>query len=245
MSMVDLHNHILPGVDDGARDLDDALTMARQAVAQGTSIMAATPHRYYQSSEMHGSVVEDAVHRLQRSLDRHQIPLRIVAGIELPMKPDTLDLLRDGRLIPIGGHRGKFVLIEPPFNNIPPTAIPLLEGIQSLRMTPIVAHPERNSEIQRDLTFLETCAERGMILQVTAGAVIGKFGPKPEACAREIVQRRDWKIILASDAHDTFDRTPGDMSAAVARIAEWINDEPAARHMATTLPHSLIPPGPG
>ena len=239
--MVDLHNHILPGVDDGARDLEEALTMARQAVAVGTTIMAATPHRLHAGHEQLRPMIEAGVAELQGNLDRRTIPLRLVAGIELPMRLDSAEKLQAGELIPLGGRDGKYVLIEPPFDRIPALALTVLESILDLGMIPLIAHPERNAELQRSLVFLETCASRGMPLQITAGSILGKFGPAPQACAKAIAMRRDWISIISSDAHDPRDRTPGDMRLAVEMVAGWIGDEAAAMKMADDLPRSFLP----
>src|SRR5215471_7063685 len=97
--MIDLHNHILAGVDDGAHDLEEALTMARQAVDAGTSILAATPHRIWDERDISAEQVAWHVQRLQGELDRREIPLKIAAGCELTMKPDTLERLLDGTLM--------------------------------------------------------------------------------------------------------------------------------------------------
>jgi len=239
--MVDLHNHILPGVDDGARNLSEALEMARQAVAQGTTILAATPHRFARGNEQRGPAVIEKVERLQRSLDTSGIELEIVPGIEIPMRPDTIDALRRSSLIPLGGTTGRYLLMEPPFDRIPVHAMPLLESLMRMRYIPIIAHPERNGEIQRDITFLEQCAERGMVIQLTAGSILGKFGHVARRSAKEIALRRDWQVIIASDAHETGDRTTGDLRNAMLLVAEWTGDETAAQRMVDDLPRSLLP----
>jgi protein-tyrosine phosphatase len=239
--MIDLHNHILPCVDDGARDIDEAMAMARQAVSQGTTILAATPHRFHGGREQVAEFIETAVAGLQNHIYKNKIPLRIIAGVEAPMRPDTAEMIKRGTLIALGGSAGRHVLIEPPFDRIPSNALQILESILELRYVPLLAHPERNAEIQKSLAFLETCAGLGIPMQVTAGAIVGKFGAKPQRCAQEIVRNLDWKIVIASDAHDMLDRTPADMTEAVETVAEWIGDHDAALRMAVDNPRSLLP----
>jgi protein-tyrosine phosphatase len=239
--MIDLHNHILPGVDDGARDLAEALAMARMAVEQGTSIMAATPHRFHGGHEQLADRIESEITQLQRALDAHAIPLKIVPGVELQMRRDCARGLIAGYLLPLGGAGGKHVLVEPPFDRIPASSIPVLESILEIGFTPVLAHPERNSEIQKSLAFVEMCVSRGMPIQLTAGSIVGKFGPKPFECAKAISAHRDWPIVIASDAHDAIDRTPSDMREAVNIVAAWIGDEAAAMRMVDDLPRSLLP----
>jgi protein-tyrosine phosphatase len=239
--MIDLHNHILPCIDDGARDLEEALTMARQAIAQGTTVMAATPHRFHSGREHLGPFIEKAVAGLQLHLDKKKIPLKIVPGVELPMRPDTAQMLVSGALIPLGGAGGKYVLVEPPFDRIPSTALRLLESILDLGLIAIIAHPERNSEVQKSLAFLDTCAALGLPIQITAGSIVGKFGPRPQRCAKEIAAHLDWRVFISSDAHDAFDRTPGHMREAVETVADWIGDEAAARRMVDEIPRGLLP----
>jgi protein-tyrosine phosphatase len=238
--MIDLHNHILPGIDDGAHDLEEALTMARQAVGVGTTVMAATPHRFAYGHEITASIVFEHVEELQRNLDEHQIPLRIVPGIELGMRPDLAEALANGTVMPLGGRDGKYALIEPPFDRIPGTALPALESVLALGLTPILAHPERNAEVQDHLAFLETCAALGVFIQITAGSIVGKFGERAQKAAQKIALQRDWKIIIASDAHDQHERTPSDMPEAVSLVAKWIGDAKAARAMVEDVPLSLI-----
>jgi protein-tyrosine phosphatase len=239
--MYDLHNHILPGIDDGASDLQESLIMARTAVSVGTTVMAATPHRFYQGREMTVERVEESVQVLQSQLDTQNVPLRIVPGVEIGMRPDTVDALRAGRLSRIGGQKGKFALIEPPFEELPDFCWPIIEGVLALSITPILAHPERNATIQKDLAFPGQCAARGVIIQLTAGSIVGKFGAKAQACAQRIALNRGWKIIIGSDAHDAYDRTPGDLADAADRVAGWIGDASAARVMVDDLPASLLP----
>ncbi|HEX5324394.1 MAG TPA: CpsB/CapC family capsule biosynthesis tyrosine phosphatase [Capsulimonadaceae bacterium] len=240
--MIDLHNHILPGVDDGAHNLEEALDMARQAVAAGTTILAATPHRFWRGQEIKADQVDWHVQRLQGELDRREIALRLAPGCEINMTPDPVEPLRNSQLMPLGGRQSRSVLIEPPFDRIPGHALRLLDELAGLGFTLVLAHPERNSELQRDLSFVEACAAKGVILQLTSGSILGHFGRDPRVAANAIALHTDWKVIIASDAHWSHDRTPALLGAARNQVAAWIGDEAAATRMVEDLPRSLIPP---
>jgi protein-tyrosine phosphatase len=240
--MIDLHNHILPGVDDGAHNLEEALEMARQAVAVGTTVLAATPHRFWRGQEATSDRVAWHVERLQGELDRRKIPLRLVGGCEIPLNPDPTEPLQSELLMPLGGPQSKTLLVEPPFDRIPGNALRLLGELQQLGYTLVLAHPERNSEVQHDLSFVEACAEIGVILQLTTGSILGHFGRDPRVAANSIALRTDWKVIISSDAHWSHDRTPALMGQAREVVAEWVGDEAIANRMVDVLPRSLIPP---
>ncbi len=137
------------------------------------------------------------------------------------------------------------VLIEPPFNQIPASALPLLKSLQDDGYLPLIAHPERNSEVQRDLAFVETCAALGMAIQLTAGSILGKFGPRAEAAAKRIATRRGWTTVIASDAHEQHERTPGDMRLAASKVSLWLGGDDEAQTTAERMvkgtPESFLP----
>lgn len=238
--MIDLHSHILPGVDDGAHDLDEALTMAQMAVDTGTRVIAATPHRFWRGHDISADNIAWHVERLQGEMDRRGIPLRIVPGCEIPTWPDPLEKIDDGHLMRLGGPESTTVLIEPPFDRIPGNALRLLEALMEQGLTPVLAHPERNSEIQDDIGFLGACAQIGVVIQLTAGSLLGHFGREPRIAASAILQHTDWRIILASDCHWSHDRVPTALSPARDIAAEWLGDEAAANRMVEDLPAQLI-----
>jgi protein-tyrosine phosphatase len=158
----------------------------------------------------------------------------------MTMRDDIVGQLKSGRMIPVGGPECKAVLIEPPFDHIPASALDLLKSIQDAGYTPILAHPERNKDIQNGHEFVSQCVELGIVIQVTAGSVLGGFGPLAESAARAIVSHTDWPIILASDAHWPFERTPGDLKRAMQTVGEWIGSEELARKMVEDRPKGLV-----
>jgi protein-tyrosine phosphatase len=241
-TMIDLHNHILPALDDGARDLDEALTMAKMAVDSGIAIMAATPHRFFRGREITAAAVMAQLDDLQCELDSRSIALRLAPGSEMPIVPDLLEGICSRRLLRLGGPTGTHALIETPFDRVPPNALPILRQIANAGIGIVLAHPERNDEVQRDLAFIESCASLGAVLQITSGSVLGRFGPLALATAKAMVCRSDWRVIIASDAHWAHDRAPDHLRAAVEAVGRWLGDPERAEWMVNQGPASCLPP---
>jgi protein-tyrosine phosphatase len=202
--------------------------------------MAATPHRFHGGNENIGMDIVRRTSELQAWFDSENIALHLVPGVELTMRDDIVEQLKSGRMIPIGGPGGKAVLVEPPFVDIPHDALDLMKSIQAEGYKPILAHPERNRDIQHGHDFPKQCAELGIVLQVTAGSILGNFGPQAQSAAKNIVQHADWEVILASDAHWPYDRTPGDLNKARIVVSQWIENEELAMKMVVERPKGLV-----
>ena len=237
---VDIHNHILPGVDDGARNLDEALDMARIAVLDGADVMVATPHRIWSSRpDAPPRWVREHAAALQEALDANGIALRVLPGVEIPVAMRVSDELAAGTLLTLG-DTGKTALIEPPFDHIPDFAFEALRQVRERGFGVVLAHPERNSEIQKDLAFVERCCELGIVLQLTSGSLIGKFGSASKRAAEAILRHASrWEIVIASDTHDLERRTPGDMTRA-RDAAALIAGSAEAQEMVDGRPRRIL-----
>ena len=235
--MIDLHCHILPGTDDGAEDIDESLDMARVAAADGIHTLVATPHVGNGVYAPTPENVDDAVAVLQRVLNQHRIPLKIIAGAEMHLRPGLRDLYRSGRGPTIGGN-GRFMLLELPVHAVPPGASELIFSFKMDGITPILAHPERNTAIQQDPDILLQLVETGALVQVTAMSVTGAFGSRAGACAARLLKRRLVHVI-ASDAHDADYRRPA-LTAAVAAAAEILGDRTQALDLVTRIPQHIL-----
>lgn len=222
--MIDLHSHILPGLDDGARDIPEALAMAEKAAADGIAGMVCTPHAfpevYFPTQERIREVFDEFKARLAGT----RIPLDLYLGNDIHLVPETLDWLKSGRVMTING--GRYCLVEPPefFR-----ADELEHSLFALRregFRPIVTHPERYGAFLDDPGLLDRLAEQGNLLQVTAGSLRGRFGQRAQAFTQRMARRRLIHIV-ASDAHSPRRRHPG-LRKAAAVLAEWVGDEEAA-----------------
>jgi protein-tyrosine phosphatase len=219
--VIDLHSHILPGVDDGAADLQDALSMAFFAAADGVETLVATPHA---SAERPRADLAARVADLQAALDAESLPLRVLTGAEIALSPGVPAKLADRLLPTLAGSR--YALVELPFAVLPPHVDQVLFEMQLAGFTPVMAHVERYRYVQSSIERLQEWSARGVILQVNASSLRGDFGPRPREAAEAIV-RRAWPAVLASDAHDTLRRRP-ELAFARALVAALAGDARAA-----------------
>lgn len=203
--MIDLHCHILPDIDDGARSMEDSLAMAEAAVAEGITHILATPHHMNGKFENRKSEIILAVDALQEKLDAHSIDLTIYPGQEVRLYGEFLeDVKKDEILFTDEGNH--YVLIEFPTMSIPHFAESFFFQIQQHGITPVIVHPERNQEIIDNPNKLLEFVERGVLAQVTASSYVGVFGKKVAELSHQLIEA-NLVHILASDAHNTRGRS--------------------------------------
>ena len=161
--MIDIHAHILPGIDDGAEDLDSALEMAALAAKSGVSILAVTPHcvEYAQQKNLWDRDLQQQIRQFREAVEQAGIPLQIVPGMEIFGTQRVPELLREGKMIGLNGSR--YPLIEFSFYHFGAQATDILEEILDLGMRPVVAHPERYDYVQRDPAILNLWVQMGCL----------------------------------------------------------------------------------
>ena len=233
--MIDLHSHILPGVDDGAADLQTSLAMARAYVADGVAIVACTPHILPGVYANSGPSIRSAVAELQAELDRAGIALRLVAGADVHITPGWVDGLRRGDLLSIADSR--YVLVELPRHVAPPRFEAALFDLVSAGYVPILTHPERLLWLSARYDCVARLVAAGVWVQVTAGALAGHFGAR----VREIAERLldDGLVhILATDAHGDVRRRP-DLRAGFALAGSRVGQR-SAWELVATRPRGVI-----
>lgn len=196
--MIDIHSHILPGLDDGAADLSQAVEMAQLAVAEGIHTIIATPHHRNGRYDNPAQVVEKAVARLVEELKGRQIALTVLPGQEVRSYRELLPGIEAGEVM--GLHRTKYLLLELPSRGIPEQLDADLHELGVMGIVPIIAHPERNREIVANPDRLLAMIERGALSQVTAHSLNGGFGARVQRDALELCRRRLVHFV-ASDAH--------------------------------------------
>jgi protein-tyrosine phosphatase len=203
--MIDLHSHVLPGIDDGPATLEGSLALARAAVARGTSTLVATPHIDH-SFGIAPRTVAPAVRALRSELSRAQIPLDVLAGGEIAIS--RLAELSDDDLRVVCLGEGPYLLVESPHVPTAGTIEPALFDLQIRGFGVLLAHPERSPVFLRDRERLRTLVQQGALCSITAGSLAGKFGRTVRAYALELLQ--DGLVHdVASDAHDDTRRVPG------------------------------------
>lgn len=233
--MIDLHCHILPGVDDGPSRVEDSVDMARVAVQDGVRTIVATPHGAQWVYTGNAIETEHRVEALKWELSRQALELDLVHGLEVYLSHETASLHSEGRVFGLNG--GRYLLIEFPVNVVPPFTEQVLFELQLRQVVPVIAHPERNQEIAARPKLLRRLVSRGMLAQVTAGSLTGYFGSATRRTAEAMLQ--DGLVhIIASDAHSANGRSPS-LSGAVRRASELIGDE-AARAMVTGTPAAIL-----
>jgi protein-tyrosine phosphatase len=233
--MIDLHHHLLPGIDDGAPDLDTALAMARIAVADGIHTVACTPHIYPGLYENHGAGIRAATAALAARLREADIPLTLTCGADAHLVPDMLPRLRAGLIPTIAGSR--YLLLEPPHHVAPPRFEDAVFQLMAGGYVPIITHPERLSWIETHHAVFGRLVHAGAWMQVTAGSLTGRFGRRALYWAERMLDDRQVHL-LATDAHDERHRAPRlaeGRDAAAARLGDA-----AAIDMVLTRPRGIL-----
>ena len=235
--MIDLHCHILPGVDDGASDLTESIDMARLAIADGIHTVVATPHSLNDVYYNPLAKVLDVVGSLNDVLKTDGLELKICPGSDAHICSRMVERIaaEDAATINL---TGRYILAEFPSQVIPADSRNELFRLKLNNITPIITHPERNLVFQHKLDFLYDLVEMGALIQITAMSVTGELGEEAMTCSHELLKRRLVHVI-ASDAHSPRHRPPI-LSHAVEAAAHVIGDEKAARAMVTEWPAAIL-----
>ncbi len=233
--LTDLHCHMLPGIDDGAREMDQSLAMARIAVADGISTTVVTPHHLNGVYSNPAQRIRSGIEQLNEALQKAGIGLNILPGCELHLTPELPAELDRGTALTIA-NQGKAALVELPVHTVPMGAEHLLEQLLAMGLTPVIAHPERNSELRRTPQRLGEWVQMGCLGQVTVQSCTGRFGEGVQQAARFMVQN-GYIHVAASDAHRDRRRVP-QLTPAREPISKWTSPE-AARAIIETYPTDL------
>lgn len=202
--MIDLHCHILPAVDDGAKTIEDSLDMARMAVEEGITHILATPHHHAHGWYNPKKNVEELVNEVQSAIDNENIPLTVFPGQEVRLYGDIIKDIEAGEIQFID-EASQYLLIEFPSNSVPSYSERLFYELQAMGIRPIVVHPERNQAIQKDPEILKNLVDKGALSQLTAASYIGAFGREAEKLSKDLINA-NLIHYFASDAHNTTNR---------------------------------------
>jgi protein-tyrosine phosphatase len=239
--MIDIHSHILPGLDDGARDWDEALKMARLAVSDGIRVMVATPHLFQ------GRTVDlqklNPKHSILRRLEEFRekladqgIDLEVLPGCDVPVCHEAIKLLEEDSLLTVNDGK-RYLLLELPDTTFPPALEDLCFRLRSENLTPIITHPERHFIIQERPDKLARLVNLGCLAQLTASSLLGGFGRHVARISRGLV-KKGLIHLLASDAHSPGRRPPV-LSPAVAELARLLGRD-RAQAMVDQVPEKII-----
>ncbi|MCI0339365.1 MAG: tyrosine protein phosphatase [Acidobacteria bacterium] len=233
-SMVDIHCHILPETDDGAVSLEESVAMARAAAADGIKTIIATPHMF---DGVHETPDKETIRRrIGVVMEACGGCVNIVPGGEVRYSYEIFQETSDpGTRIKLNGT--SYMLLEFPFQAVPPNIEMTIFQILNAGITPVIAHPERNRRIQEQPGILADLVERGAFAQIDAGSLTKSFGPEAYHTAKKIIEA-GLSHFIATDAHHQDRRRPV-LSAAAKIAAEWGGEE-YARAMVEDNPEALI-----
>lgn len=233
--LIDLHCHLLPGIDDGAPDLETSLEMARIAVDDGIQVIACTPHIYPGLYENNGPDIIRRVGVLQRDLDEAGIPLKLYAGCDAHLTPTMVPELKSGHIPTLAESR--YFLFEPPHHVAPPRMDEVVFATMAAGYMPIITHPERLSWIESHYEMMKQLARQGAWMQLTAGSITGRFGKRPQYWSERMLDE-GLVHLVATDAHNLRNRKPL-MADATRMVADRLGEK-AARDMVLTRPLMVL-----
>lgn len=237
-TMIDVHCHFLPDIDDGPKELATSLEMARMAVADGIYYAVMTPHIAPGEFANDRPRIRKAYESFRQALKNANVPLRIGMAAEVRLDFEIVPMLGRDEIPYLGWHNGEqILLLEFPHSHIPAGAPRFVERLLKQKIRPIIAHPERNRDVLRDIDKIAPFVSMGCYLQLTAGSLTGAFGRGPRKRARQLLER-DVLKVLATDAHNLKLRRPM-LSAGVDAAAQVIG-RPAAEDLVYKNPMSIV-----
>ncbi len=248
--MIDLHCHLLPGIDDGPQTVEGSLALARVAAELGTRTIVATPHvswRYGNDS----ATIARLASEIGTAVSEAGLELEVVAGAEVAMTRVPELSAEERSALLLGG--GPWLLLECPFSSVLSGLEQLVLELEAEGHRVLLAHPERCQAFHRDTELLETLVRDGVLVSITAGSLIGSFGDRVRRFALELVEA-ELVHNVASDAHDAVNRPPSIAreleQAGLGALAGWLTEEvPAAllvgERQIPRRPRVLVAPGEG
>lgn len=219
--MIDIHHHLLPGFDDGAQDMETSLDMARIAVADGITHVVCTPHANNQYNYELGAI-KRRIAELQQRIEAEGIALKLGRGCDFHLTYENIQQAKkDPSYFSVNGLG--YLLVEIPDYGLPQGLTDTFYQLQLAGLTPILTHPERNPTLQGDSSRMLHWMRGGLLIQVTAGSVLGLMGRSAQKMAHRLLEKR-WVHFIATDAHNTATRAPR-MREARDVIAEKYDPE--------------------
>lgn len=235
--IIDLHTHILPGVDDGAKDWEESLRMCTLAQKEGISIVAATPHIMPGTYDNDREKILQATGKLKEKLRKEKINLRVVPGAEIRLSPDIIKKLEDKTLVTIN-DRGRFILLEFPLQWIPPFTKDLVFQLQLEEVTPVISHPERNLKVAQKPNLVYQLIKQGALIQISSPSILGHFGGKIGKLCEKLT-KHNLVHLVASDIHSP---SKFFLQESLETVSDWVGEERALK-LFTENPQKILKSG--
>ena len=200
MVMVDLHCHLLPGIDDGSKSMEISLRLAREATENGVTHALLTPHHMNGHYVNHKQDVIQRTKEFQKHINDHGIPLTVFPGQEVRINGQLLEALDKDDIL-FADTAGKYMMLEFPDDDVPHYTNQMIFDLQQRGIIPVIVHPERNTKIMAEPDLIYHLLEKGCLSQITASSYVGTFGKKVENFSRQLIEAGQG-YVFASDAHD-------------------------------------------
>ncbi len=234
--MIDLHCHILPGIDDGPELLDESIEMCRIAANDGISKLVCTPHHVVGKYANTREKILSCVAELQASINSKHIPLILYPGCEIRLDPNLVEDIKTGKLLTMNDS-GRYIILELPNEALPTNIEEIISSLIFSGIIPIVCHPERNHAIQNDPEILYQLVQLGALAQLTASSLTGRVGSRIEKFSALLLEHK-LAHMLATDAHSSKQRRPT-LSKGLKRLKEVVGEK-AAMDMIETIPEKIL-----
>ena len=222
--MIDIHSHILPNIDDGAKNLEESLVLAQFAVDNGITHSVLTPHIHEGRYENDLDNIKKSFIEFKKALIKHNINLKIAFSAEVRISYQMLEMITAEKLPFLGQYKdNKLLLLEMPHSHILPGSENLIDWLIQHHIRPIIVHPERNKEMMADYNKILPLLRKGCLLQLTAASIAGKFGKQCFDFSKYLV-KKNWVNYIATDAHNLQHRPP-DMKQCLPNLIKWVGQE--------------------
>ncbi|MEA1927045.1 MAG: CpsB/CapC family capsule biosynthesis tyrosine phosphatase [Thermodesulfobacteriota bacterium] len=234
--MIDLHCHILPGIDDGPKLLDESIEMCRIAVNDGISKVVCTPHYVAGKYNNNRKKIIKCVKKLQVSIDSEQIPLTLTPGSEIRLDLNLIEKIKAGELMTMNDS-GRYIILELLDEALPQNMEEIISTLIFAGIIPIIAHPERNSAIRRNPEIIYQLVQLGALAQLTASSLTGRFGSRIEKFSVFLLEH-NLVHMLVTDAHSSSQRRPV-LSRGLKRLKAIVGEK-TAMEMVETIPEKIL-----
>jgi len=235
--MIDIHAHVLPGIDDGAKDMDEALALLRLAVADGVTRMVVTPHLHIGRFNNFNRNISNEFDVLLQAVNEHNINIELAYAAEIRLDSEIIPLLSGDKLPLYGEYNNKrYMLLELPHSHIPAGCDMLVKYLLRKNIIPVIAHPERNRDLLKDPRKIAPFVRLGCWFQLTASSIEGKFGDECRSLAMQYLEQ-DIIHVVASDTH-SVKRRPPELSRAKDIITTAFG-EPRAQALFIDNPYNI------
>jgi protein-tyrosine phosphatase len=236
--MIDLHCHMLPGVDDGPTVIEEAFALARAAVDNGIKVSVLTPHVHPTRYANKKSSLTQRFLRFQELVKQEGIPLQLRLAGEVRLSPESLSLFLEDEIPFLGVADGfNMVLLEFPHDTIPVGSLQFVDKLLRMKVRPLIAHPERNKMVMYDPEKIRPFVDMGCRLQLTAGSIAGKFGKESKKIALKLLNE-ELAWVIATDAHNLQSRPP-DLVQGRDVVAEILGER-IAKQMTVDRPARIL-----